>query len=150
MPDGQWDVVTLGSYAEHSRVGVFVPSTVPVNLVFNIRQVTAAGLLTRLRFGPVLSIPTENTDVRDLELYAVFGWQIGYEGKAVRVGAAITGQSFLTEGYPPLGVRTRSQFEFHADFGSWVVRPGVDLRLPIGSAANLVSLVIGGSVGASF
>lgn len=150
MPDDQPDAVILGSYADQSRVAVFLPETASAQLVLNMRHVTSGGLLTRLRFGPVLEIPTENTDVRDLALNAVFGWQIGYERKTIRVGGAITGQSELTEGYPPLGVRTTSQFEFHADFGHWAVRPGVDLRLPIGDAANLVSLAIGGSLGATW
>jgi len=150
MPDDQPDAVALGSYADQSRIAVFVPSTTPVQLVLNMRHVTNAGLLTRLRFGPVLAIPTEDTDRRDLELHVVFGWQIGFEGRAVRVGGAITGRSLITEGYPPPGARTTSQFEFHGDFGNWTFRPGLDLRLPIGSAANLVSLVVGGSLGASW
>jgi len=150
MPDDQPEAVLLGSYADQSRVAVFLPETASAQLVFNMRHVTSGGLLTRLRFGPVLEIPTENTDVRDLELHAVFGWQIGYERKTVRVGGAITGQSNVTESYPPLGARTTSQFEFHADFGHWPVRPGVDLRLPIGEDALLVSLVVGGSLGATW
>jgi hypothetical protein len=139
----------VGLRADQGRFDAFLDSTVPIHAVFNIRHVTEAGLLTRLRFGPVLTIPTDRNN-RDVELYAQFGWQIGYESDKVRVGGAVTGQSILTENSPTFGGRTRSQFEFHADFGRWVVRPGVDIRLPIGRYAETVSVAYGGSVAASF
>jgi hypothetical protein len=134
----------VASRADQGRFDAFAASTVPIHLVFNVRHVTDAGLLTRLRFGPVLAIPTENEDVREIELHASYGWQIGYEGKGVRVGGAITGQSLLTTIYETLGKRTRTQFEFHADFGNWTIRPGLDIRLPIGTYADVVSVAYGG------
>ena len=150
MSEDEPDAELVGRLADQGRFDAFAASTLPIHLVFNIRHVTDAGLLTRLRFGPVLAIPTENEGFQDIELHAEFGWQVGYEGRTARVGGALTGQSLLTENSPPVGVRTRTQFEFHADFGSWTIRPGLDVRLPIGSYANEVSIVYGGSLGASF
>ena len=140
----------VASRADQGRFDAFANSTVPIHAILNIRHVTEAGLLTRLRFGPVVTIPTEHHNVRDVEMHVLFGWQVGYESNKVRVGAAITGQSLLTTIYETLGNRTRSQFEFHADFANWTIRPGVDIRLPIGTYANTVSVVYGGSLAASF
>lgn len=111
---------------------------------------TPAGLATRLRFGPILAIPTSETSYRDLELYAVFAWHVGYEAEKVRIGSGFGGRTWLTNGGYSIGSTTQSQFEIHAEFGAWTVRPGVDLRVPIGSAANSVPAVFGISLGASF
>jgi hypothetical protein len=148
--DEEGDAAFTGTYADQSRFDAFVPDYVSLHGVFNLRQVSSSGLLTRLRFGPVVMYPTEDGPFNDTELFAVFAWQIGYEGAALRVGSAISGTSLLTEDGPPLGRRTVTQFEFHADFGSGTIRPGVDLKLPIGSAASTVPVVYGISLAAAF
>jgi hypothetical protein len=38
--------------------------------------------------------------------------------------------------------------ELHADFGHWRLRPGVELKLPLGIAASIVPVVLGVSVSA--
>lgn len=78
------------------------------------------------------------------------GWQIGYDGAAFRVGAAMSGTTNLSQDYLNLGYRTMTQAELHADFGDWKVRPGFDVKLPIGIEGGRVPVVIGISVGAAF
>lgn len=148
--DEEGDAAITGTYADRSRFHAFIPDYLSLQGIFNLRQVTPSGVLTRLRFGPVLMLPTGDSGFNDTELFAVFAWQIGYEGASVRVGSAISGTSLLTEDWPPLGTRTLTQFELHADFGSGTIRPGVDLKLPIGPAATDVSLVYGISLAAAF
>jgi hypothetical protein len=136
-------------HTDLSRFDAFTESIASVHAVGNVRHVTAAGLATRLRVGPILEIPRGETANRDLELYAVFAWHIGYETEKIRIGSGLSGRSLLTTRYP-VGSSTRSQFEVHVDFGTWTVRPGVDFRVPIGSAANQVPAIFGVSLGASF
>jgi hypothetical protein len=121
---------------------------VTAQTLFNIRHVTPEGLLTRIRLGPAIVVPTE--DGPDTEVYALYALQMGYEGRVVRAGGAFSGWSLVSADQGNLGQRTATQVELHADFGPWLVRPGVDLKMPIGSRAGLVPVVLGISVGASF
>ena len=149
----------VGVSADGSRRLAFAPQTflgfIPIaydaitaQTLFNVRHVTSEGLLARVRLGPAIAVPTE--DGPDPEVLAIYAVQMGYEGRSVRVGGAFSGSSHLTEDDENLGTRTTTQLEIHADFGSWKVRPGVELKMPIGFAADLVPLVLGFSVGASF
>ena len=53
---------------------------------------------------------------------------------------------FITDDTGNLGGRAETQLEFHADFGPWRVRPGVEMKLPLGAAASYVPIVLGASV----
>lgn len=148
-----------GLYADASRLDAFAVNSVPIHAVFNLRHVSPSGLSTRLRFGPVITIPTETyggslltfeTVSDETELYAVYAWQIGYEGASLRAGGAITGNALVTGESGNVGARTTNQLEVHADFGHWTIRPGVDVRLPLGSLASVVPVILGVSVGAGF
>ena len=105
----------------------------PGMAALNVRTAVTSGVGARLRFGAVLTIPTESGP--DKELYGVFAWVIGYEGRYVRIGSALSGVSLLTaesQTNPNLGSRTFTPFEFHADFGRGKFRPGAELRVPLG------------------
>jgi hypothetical protein len=145
--DGEGPATITGRYTDPSRSDAFAPNAVPIHLVVNVREVTPGRLLARLRLGTVLVIPEEGG--RDSRLSAVFAWQIGYEGSCVRLGSAISGTTLLNYG-DNLGSETTTELEVHGDFGTWAVRPGIDLRLPFGGLANTVPLVLGVSVGAAF
>jgi hypothetical protein len=43
-----------------------------------------------------------------------------------------------------------NQLEVHADFGPWTLRPGLDLRMPMGSLGSGVPVILGLSVAAAF
>jgi hypothetical protein len=148
LADDQGGLATItGRYTDPSRSDAFAPNAVPIHLVVNVRELTPGRLLARLRLGTMLIIPEEGG--RDSRLFAVFAWQIGYEGSCVRLGSAISGTSELSYG-DNVGSETTTELEVHGDFGTWVVRPGIDLRLPFGDVANTVPLVLGVSVGAVF
>lgn len=149
----------VGASADAGRKLAFAPYTVfgflpsvydavSVQGLFNVRHVTEEGFLARVRLGPALVLPTE--DGPDTEVLALYALQMGYEGRSVRAGGAFSGWSWVTEDSGNLGARTVTQLEVHADFGPWNVRPGLELKIPFGITANLVPVVLGFSVGASF
>ncbi len=148
-----------GSGSDRARVA-FGANNVSVHAAINLREVSGSGIAARLRMGTILLLPTENNSPSPLpfitappflgattELLGVYAWQIGYEGRVVRVGGALSGMILFTDDRGNLGERSTNQLEFHSDFGPWRVRPGVELRLPLDSAAALVPVVVGVSVG---
>lgn len=142
--------INAGTVSDLGRFDAFTPDAVPIHIIANIREVTPSGLAFRFRLGPMMVTPTQDRRYFDNLFYALFAWQVGYEGKEIRVGTAISGTSLLNEDNGNLGQRTTTSFEAHADFGSWKIRPGADLKIPIGSPARLVPLVLGASIGASW
>jgi len=138
-----------GAYADMTRFDAFSPYDVPVHVLFNFRQVSSQALVTRLRLGTVLAFPRKRYD-DNVNVSAVFAWEIGYEGGFVRVGSAISGTSWLSGNDGNVGERTMSQLELHGDVGSSVVRPGLEVNVPFGDRADRVPIVLGASIAASF
>jgi hypothetical protein len=133
-----------------ARSFAFFPNYVPIQAAINLRQKSESGIVTRLRFGPTVIIPTEDSFSSDTELFGVYAREIGYEGRCVRIGSALIGSILFTDDNGSnLGARSETQFELHGDFGSWKIRPGLELKLPLGEAANFVPLVLGVNIGAA-
>ena len=141
MSDQDFAAVFTGVFSDLSRSFAFFPNTVPISAILNLRTPSDSEIRARLRFGPTIAIPTESGP--ETELYGVYAWQIGYEGRSVRVASAISGWVLLTEDFGNLGSRALTQFEFHADFGAARVRPGVEVRVPFSFASNFTSSVVG-------
>lgn len=135
-----------GLVSDVARWEAFYEDAVSIQAGFNLREVTPTHVAYRLRLSPTLVIPTEGG--LDSELFAIYAWQIGYEGRVVRVGGALGGRVLLTENFGNLGERSTNQFEFHADFGPWKIRPGFELRLPLGELSEAVPVVLGVSISA--
>jgi len=134
----------LGQSADLGRLDAFFAQVISVHAAFNLRTVTQGGIANRWRLGTAFAVPTEGGG--DPEIFALYAWQTAYEGRAVRVGAAASGTLFITDDTGNLGGRAETQLEFHADFGPWRVRPGVEMKLPLGAAASYVPIVLGASV----
>jgi len=132
-----------GADSDFGRFNTFYPKVFSMQGVFNARTVSAGGIASRLRLGSALAVSTEGGDP---EVFGLYSWQTGYEGHAVRVGVAASGTVLVTEDFGNLGSRATTQLELHGDFGAGRVRPGLDAKLPLGSAASLVSVVLGASV----
>lgn len=149
MGDGEPGAGFLGQRSNVMFLEAFQPKMVSIQTAINLREVTASHMAYRLRLSPTVAIPTQRTLPysflpRETELFAIYSWQIGYEGALARVGGALSGRALLTEDNGNLGQRTQNQIEFHADFGSGAIRPGFDLRLPLGLFdAGAVPLVWG-------
>jgi len=141
MSDEKFAAEFVGLFSDLPRSFAFFPNYVPVQAAVNLRTPAASDVRARLRFGPTVTIPTESS--LDTELFAVYAWEIGYEGRCARIGSAISGWVLLTQDSGNLGSRTATQFEFHADFGSGTIRPGAELRIPFGNAADFTSSVVG-------
>lgn len=134
-----------GTIADIARRQAFVPDAMSIQSAFNIREVTSSNVEFRLRLSPVLVLPTGGNGA-DPELIGVYSWQIGYHGRNVRLGTALTGSVLITEDFGNLGERSLNQFELHADVGSWSIRPGFDLHVPLDSWGTIVPSVVGASV----
>lgn len=142
--DEEFEAVLTGIFSDVNHFATFLPHVASIQAAFNLREVTPSKLAYRFRLSPMIAIPTEGGN--GSELYAMYSFQIGYHGSAARVGAGMSGQALLTEDYGNLGERSRNQFEIHADFLPGAIRPGLDLRVPLGSEANFVPVVLGASI----
>lgn len=139
------DAVELGMISDFTnRFEAFYPKLFSMHAAVNLRETTGSHIAYRLRLAPALAIPTEGS--ADAELYAIYSWQIGYEGTNARIGSAISGRTWLTHVYGNVGERTWTQFELHGDFGAWPVRPGMSLRVPLGEMGHDVSAIWGFTV----
>ncbi len=137
MDDEKLHAAIPGTRSDVTRWDAFIANFVPVHAAINLREVSASGISTRLRLSPVLLIPTKPG--YDTDLFGVYAWQIGYEGQTIRVGGALSGRIFFTTNVGNPGTRSTNQFEFHADFGPWSIRPGAELKLPLGRSQELWS-----------
>ena len=145
LVDGDQDLAqATGAYADVARWEAFYHKVISVQSAFNVGEVTPSNIEYRLRLSPVIAIPTESS--LDPELFGVYSLQIGYHGKFARIGTGITGRVLITEDFGNLGQRSLNQLELHADVGSWAVRPGFDLHLPLDSWAEVIPVVVGASV----
>ncbi len=148
LTSGDEDYAQLtGLVSDVARWEAFFEEAVSIQAGLNVREVTSTQVAYRLRLSPTLVIPTEGGV--DSELFAIYAWQIGYEGRVARVGGALSGRVLLTEDFGNLGERSANQFEFHADFGPWRIRPGFELRLPLGDLSEAVPVVLGVSISAA-
>ena len=138
----------IGYVSDVTRAdAAFLPKAVFVQGAFNVREVTDSNMEYRVRLSPVLLISTDDSFYSDgAELFGVYAWSIGYHGRILRVGTGLSGRFLLTEDSGNLGERSLNQLDLHADIGSWSLRPGVDLHLPLGSLAEAVPIVLGASV----
>jgi hypothetical protein len=130
-----------GLFSDLPRSWAFIPNTVPIQAALNLRTPRTSEIRARLRFGPTFTIPTKSG--LDSDLYGVYAWEMGYEGRSVRVGSALSGWVLFTGDFGNLGSRTVTQFEFHADFGAGKIRPGAVVRVPSGVASDYASSVVG-------
>jgi hypothetical protein len=138
---------SIGIASDAARWEAFLPKAVLIQGAFNVREVTDSKVEYRMRLSPVLLISTDDTFYADgAELFGVYAWSIGYHGDHLRVGTGLSGRLVLTEDFGNLGTRSVNQLDLHADIGSWSLRPGFDLHLPVGNLANSVPVVVGVNV----
>jgi len=141
-----------GNVSDVTRWEAFTPERFAILAAFNIREVTPSKIAFRLRVGPTLALPTGNNNPSETILYAVYSFQVGYQGSKARVGAGMSGRSQITQeldralfgfGGVNMGERSLSQFELHADFLPGRVRPGLDLHVPLDALSGASSSVVG-------
>jgi hypothetical protein len=132
----------LGRLADAARREAFDDRGFSLRAALNVREVGASGVMYRLRLAPILRWPDSGPDAWAMS----YAWQIGYEGPALRLGSAVSGSVPLSDTYGSLGERMHTQIEAHADFGGGALRPGLEMRLPLGAAARVVPVVLGASL----
>ena len=119
----------IGVLTDQQRWEAFLPNMMTVRGAFNFRHRAPTGVVTRLRAGPNIWIPTEEGP--DVEVVGSYSWQVGYEAAQVSVLGGLTGQAIITEGDMDLGERTTHQAGAIVTFVAGNVRPGVFFQLPL-------------------
>ena len=121
-----------GFLADHNRVEAFVPDWVSILLVPNYVYDSPSGFSVRLRLGPSLLVVTEKEEFSDrVELFGLYGAQLRYQARQVRVGAGFTGRLIVTEEEAHFEERSVHHVggALIGDLGT--VRPGLHLKVPV-------------------
>lgn len=134
---------STGIVADVRRSQAFFANTLCVESAANFVSNPQAEFGYRLRISPVLEYDVDATSSR---LATNYSGQIGYLRPEVRVGAAFSGRVDVTNVYRSLSSRTQNQIELHADFLRGSVRPGVDVKVPVGDWRSGVGSVLGVSL----
>jgi len=133
-----------GSIADARRSQAFFPKTISFEGAANFVSDPASDRTYRIRLSPFLEYDRDNSASR---LSGNYSGQVGYRTSAVRVGAAISGRLQITSYQAgPLPGRSQNQFEFHSDFLSGPIRPGLEAKIPIGNWSHGLGTVVGASL----
>lgn len=144
-----------GNVSDVTRWEAFTDEQFAVVGAFNIREVTPSLIAFRLRLSPTVVLPTGSDNAEETRLYAIYSFQVGYQGSKARIGAGMSGRSQITDEADPslfgfggvnVGERSLSQFELHADFLPGPIRPGLDLHVPLDALSGVSSVVLGVSL----
>ena len=136
----EWRALGHGKRTDRLRSNAFATNVTSIEAAFNVREITPHRMVYRLRLSPVLTLPSSTGDP---EIYGDYSLEIGYQGRWVRVGAGMSGSAQLTAAYGNLGIWWHSQCDIHGEFLAGAIRPGIALRVPLGSDASSVPLVLG-------
>jgi len=131
---------SMGAEADLRRLQAFSPNTVCIESAVNVRSLPDSKVTYRLRISPILEF---DADRSTSQIVTNFSGQVGYQRPSMRVGTAISGRAdFGSTGYSILD-RNLVQLEFHSDFLSGPLRPGIDVRIPLGTWSESAGTVVG-------
>lgn len=136
--------LAIGILSDVARREAYYDNAVSVQGALHYRRVTPSHFMVGLRVGPTVLFPTISG--ADPEVFANYSGRIGYEDRLFRAGAGLTGRIHVTASGVTGSERTQHQIEVHADVGSGVVRPGVELKVPLGDLGEAVDSVVGASL----
>jgi len=127
--DSKWRM--LGMYGGIDRIDAFQDVT-PIYSRANFRwALPDSRVAVRLNAGP--SVWLQSGD--DPDVLLGYGGQLWYQGGSFEIGTGLSGL-FIATTSGSVGERSWHQLGFSADVVSGSVRPGVNLRLPIGENMN--------------
>ena len=132
-----------GIQADVRRSQAFLPNTVSIESAVNLWSGPVPGLRYRFRLSPVLEYDTERSASRFAGNYSA---QVGYERPSLRIGAAISGRIIFTNLTYSILDGNLSQIEFHSDFLPGSLRPGIDVRVPLGALRQDAEAVLGANL----
>jgi hypothetical protein len=133
-----------GLVSDVARWEAYFDDAVTAQAALHYRRVSPSHLMLGLRVGPAVLFP--QTSGADTEVFANYSGRIGYEGRVIRAGAALTGRILVTDSALTGSERNQNQIEVHADVGSRSVRPGIELKIPLGDLGETVPTVLGVSL----
>ena len=131
---------SMGAEADLRRLQAFSPKTVCIESALNVRSSPESRTTYRFRISPILEF---DTDRATSHIVTNYSGQVGYQRPSLRVGGAISGRAnFTNDGYSVLD-QNLVQLEFHSDFLSGPFRPGIDVRVPLGTWSESAGTVVG-------
>ena len=134
--------IDIGALSDFDRFEAFLPNVFTVRTGVELRSVSSAGFLVGAKLGPSLLVSTEGGG-DDAELFADYGVQGGYEGRAVRATIGLTGRLLVSEG-GSFSQRTEHVVTGAVELRRGPVRPSVLIRLPLEkSVREMTSVTIG-------
>jgi hypothetical protein len=111
------------------RAEAFWPELLSLLLAFNVKNVSRSGVGFRLRAAPVFWVGTGDRD--EFEILILYSAQVWYEGGTFDVGGGFSGRVQVTESANTFGERSMHQFVVAADVRNGIVRPGLQVRVPV-------------------
>jgi len=150
--DGELNVAAIvGAMIDQvDRLEAFAPDYLPITGMVNYQHKDPSGFVFRLRSGPAFLIDTDKQEREDAtESFLLYSAQAGYESKQISVDAGLSGRWWLTtEEYDTFGERTIHQFGLTTSIGLGIVRPGLQIRLPLDKdLTEFLDLVFGVNLG---
>ena len=133
-----------GRGVDQTRAEAFLSDVTSVQVAVNLREVSERRVAYRLRICPVLQFIGNTT--RDINAMVHYSFDIGYVGRVVRIGTGMSGSADLKDDFfvdRNLGRRVTNQVDLHGDFLDGPVRPGLGVRLPLGSSAAAFPVILG-------
>lgn len=133
-----------GRSVDQTRAAAFMSDVTTLQVAINIREISERAISYRLRVCPELRIDENTND--DLDGAVHYSFEIGYVGRAIRIGTGMSGSALLNDYFfidRNLGARTSNQVDLRADFLSGSIRPGLGVRMPLGSSATYFPVVLG-------
>ena len=134
----------VGALSDFDRFEAFLPKVFTVRTGVELRSVSSGGILVGAKLGPSLLVSTEGGSGDDAELFADYGVQGGYEGRAVRATVGLTGRLLATEDGGSFGDRTEHVVTGVVELRRGPVRPSVLIRMPLDkSVREMTGVTIG-------
>jgi hypothetical protein len=120
--------VTAAAVSDADREEAFFSKTVTARAGVELHPAPAGTLLTGIRLGTSVFIPTDGGSV---EAFLDYGGRIGIDNSSVMAALALTGRWFVTSDDGSLADRTMHQITGSVDLRRGPLRPGVVVRIPL-------------------
>jgi len=128
------DAVRAAAVSDLDREEAFFSKTLTARAGIELHPATSGSLLTGLRFGTSVFIPTQENG-GDIEAFLDYGGRLGFDNASVLAAIALTGRWLVTSSAGSLADRTEHQLTGSLDLRRGPVRPGVLVRIPLDDSA---------------
>ncbi len=149
--DGDNGDATYNGYVTDfvDRAEAFAPDAIPVTGFINYVFRSQTGFSLRLRAGPAFWIASG--DREDSETFVLYSAQIWYDAGKIIFGGGFSGRYLASADGGDFGERSTHQLTFGLDILLGIIRPGVQIRIPLDEDyKDTMNFVIGITLGIDF